>query len=158
MRRRILLVYLRQLLWWLGLLLLLPSVLMYVDEHWIIKVLSNAPSVESISPFVDGNDFYTHRAFFVLFILNTLGYFAWFSNRIICFTGLCVVTIPKKEFRSALTKNIYGYCNSIIFHSVIMDLFRFSYHFFSISIVRNPLCGCMKLFFIHPHKMELFYR
>ena len=55
-RRRILLVYLRQLLWWLGLLLLLPSVLMYVDEHWIIKVLSNAPSVESISPFVDGND------------------------------------------------------------------------------------------------------
>lgn len=97
MRRRILLVYLRQLLWWLGLLLLLPSVLMYVDEHWIIKILSNAPSVESVSPFVDGNDFYTHRAFFVLFILNTLGYFAWFSNRIICFTGLCVVTIPKRN-------------------------------------------------------------
>ncbi len=39
-----------------------------------------------------------------------------------------------------------------------MDLFRFSYHFFSISIVRNPLCGCMRLFFIHPHKKELFYR
>ena len=69
MPRRIVFVYLRQLLWWLGLLLLLPSVLMYVNEHWIIKMLSNAPSVESISPFVDGNDFYTHRAFFVLFIL-----------------------------------------------------------------------------------------
>lgn len=95
MPRRIVFVYFRKLLWWLGLLLLLPSVLIYVDEHWIIKVLSNAPSVESVSPFVDGNDFYMHRAFFALFVLNTLGYFAWFANRIIWFIGLCVVTVPE---------------------------------------------------------------
>lgn len=95
MPRRIVFVYFRQLLWWLGLLLLAPSVLMYVDEHWIIKVLSNAPSVESVSPFLDGNDFYAHRAFFALFVLNTLGYFAWFANRIIWFIGLCAVTIPE---------------------------------------------------------------
>lgn len=115
MRRRIVLVYLRQLLWWLGLLLLLPSVLIYVDEHWIIKILSNAPSVESVSPFVDGNDFYTHRAFFALFILNTLGYFAWFANRIIWFIELYVVTIPKKEFRSALTKIFTGTVTVLFF-------------------------------------------
>lgn len=115
MPRRIVFVYFRQLLWWLGLLLLLPSVLIYVDEHWIIKILSNAPSVESVSPFVEGNDFYTHRAFFALFVLNTLGYFAWFANRIIWFIGLCVVTIPERNSDQRSLKILTSAITAIIF-------------------------------------------
>lgn len=132
---------------------MLPSVLMYVDEHWIIKVLSNAPSVESVSPFVDGNDFYTHRAFFALFILNTLGYFAWFANRIIWFTGLYAVTVPESISDQRLLKRFTGTV-TVFFHSVIMDLFRFGCHFFSISTVRNPLFGGMEGCFMHPHKKK----
>ncbi len=96
-------------------MLLLPSVLMYVDEHWIIKILSNAPSVESVSPFAEGNDFYTYRAFFALFILNTLGYFAWFANRFIWFIELCIVTIPERNSDQRSLKILTSAITAIIF-------------------------------------------